>query len=73
MSELTNDSVRASGPHATGQTADGGSRYQVEFHGSGSEYFKIWIVNVFLTIITVYVFSAWAKVRTKRYFMETPS
>lgn len=43
-------------------------RYPVEFRGRGSEYFKIWIVNVALTIITFYVYSAWAKVRNKRYF-----
>jgi len=42
--------------------------YPIEFHGKTGEYFKIWIVNIFLTIITVYIYSAWAKVRTKRYF-----
>lgn len=42
--------------------------YPVEFHGKTSEYFKIWIVNIFLTVITLYIYSAWAKVRTKRYF-----
>ena len=39
-----------------------------EFTGSGSEYFKIWIVNVLLTILTVGIYSAWAKVRRLRYF-----
>ena len=39
-----------------------------EFTGSGSEYFKIWIVNVLLTIITIGIYSAWAKVRRLRYF-----
>ncbi len=43
-------------------------RYPVKFHGKTSEYFKIWIVNIFLTLITLYIYSAWAKVRTKRYF-----
>ena len=38
------------------------------FHGSGSEYFKIWIVNLALSVITLGVYSAWAKVRTQRYF-----
>lgn len=42
--------------------------YPVRFHGKTSEYFRIWIVNVFLTIVTLYIYSAWAKVRTKRYF-----
>ncbi len=35
------------------------------FTGKGGEYF---IVNVFLTIVTLGVYSAWAKVRTQRYF-----
>lgn len=38
------------------------------FTGKGGEYFRIWIVNVFLTIVTLGVYSAWAKVRTQRYF-----
>lgn len=40
----------------------------VEFNGKGFEYFKIWIVNIFLTIITLGIYSAWAKVRNKQYF-----
>lgn len=40
----------------------------VEFTGSGGEFFKIWIVNLFLTILTLGIYSAWAKVRTTRYF-----
>ena len=39
-----------------------------EFTGNGWEYFKIWIVNVLLTIVTLGVYSAWAKVRTQQYF-----
>jgi len=41
---------------------------QFEFHGKASEFFKIWIVNVMLSIVTLGIYSAWAKVRTKRYF-----
>ena len=40
----------------------------LRFTGSGSEYFKIWIVNVLLTIITLGMYYPWAKVRNKRYF-----
>jgi len=42
--------------------------YPVEFRGKASEYFSIWIVNVLLCVITLYIYSPWAKVRTKRYF-----
>ncbi len=39
-----------------------------EFTGSGSEYFRIWVVNVLLTIATLGIYSAWAKVRRLQYF-----
>jgi len=39
----------------------------LEFRGSAREYFRIWIVNLCLTLLTFGVFSAWAKVRKKRY------
>ncbi len=38
------------------------------FHGSGSEYFRIWIVNILLSVVTLGIYSAWAKVRNKQYF-----
>lgn len=39
-----------------------------QFNGRGTEYFKIWIVNVLLTILTLGIYSAWAKVRRLQYF-----
>ena len=39
-----------------------------EFHGDGQQYFKIWIVNLVLSILTLGIYSAWAKVRRKQYF-----
>ena len=44
------------------------ARHPVDFRGNASEYFGIWIVNVVLTILTLGIYSAWAKVRRKRYF-----
>ena len=38
------------------------------FTGTGREYFRIWIVNLALTIATLGVYSAWAKVRRLQYF-----
>ena len=49
-------------------TGEPSSRMPVEFTGRGGEYFRIWIVNLVLTILTLGIYSAWAKVRTKRYF-----
>ncbi|MEN6439888.1 MAG: YjgN family protein [Syntrophobacter sp.] len=40
---------------------------RLEFRGSAREYFRIWIVNLCLTLLTCGIFSAWAKVRKKRY------
>lgn len=38
------------------------------FTGNGSEYFRIWIVNVLLTIVTLGIYGPWAKVRNHQYF-----
>lgn len=40
----------------------------VTFTGSGHEYFRIWIVNIALTVLTLGLYSAWAKVRRLQYF-----
>ncbi|MHB1116318.1 YjgN family protein [Sideroxydans sp.] len=39
-----------------------------EFTGKGWEYFRIWIVNLLLSILTLGIYSAWAKVRRLQYF-----
>ena len=46
------------------------TRYSVQFHGTAGEYFGIWIVNLLLSIVTLGIYSAWAKVRTNRYFYQ---
>lgn len=43
-------------------------RHRPQFSGQVGEYFGIWIVNVILSILTLGIYSAWAKVRTERYF-----
>jgi uncharacterized membrane protein YjgN (DUF898 family) len=45
-------------------------RRDFSFTGSGSEYFRIWIVNLLLTILTLGIYSAWAKVRRTQYFYQ---
>ena len=42
--------------------------YPMQFTGRGGEYFVIWIVNIALTLATLGIYSAWAKVRTLRWF-----
>ena len=41
---------------------------EIRFTGSGSEYFRIWIINLLLCIVTLSLYRPWAKVRRLRYF-----
>lgn len=43
-------------------------RQPIIFTGTGTEYAKIYFVNLALSILTLGIYSAWAKVRNKRYF-----
>lgn len=58
------------GPRAQASDTPTGEQRELSlrFTGSATEYFRIWIVNVCLTLFTLGIFSAWAKVRKKRYF-----
>ena len=53
---------------ATAPTAP--PRSPVRLSGTGAEYFRIWVVNLLLTLVTFGVYSAWAKVRKTRYFCQ---
>lgn len=49
----------------------GSDEHRIEpfrFNGSGREYFGIWIVNLMLTVLTLGLYSPWAKVRRLQYF-----
>jgi uncharacterized membrane protein YjgN (DUF898 family) len=50
------------------QLVDVPVRLPFRFTGNGWEYFKIWIANLCLSILTLGIYSAWAKVRRVRYF-----
>jgi uncharacterized membrane protein YjgN (DUF898 family) len=49
-------------------TRTGPQGLAIEFTGSGSEYFRIWIVNLLLTIVTLGFYFPFAKARRLRYF-----
>jgi uncharacterized membrane protein YjgN (DUF898 family) len=51
-----------------GSSAAAQAREPFEFTGRGADYFRIWIVNLLLTILTLGIYSAWAKVRRLKYF-----
>lgn len=47
--------------------------FAFRFTGSGAEYFRIWIVNLLLSVTTLGIYSAWAKVRRLQYFDRNTS
>ena len=53
---------------ATPAVPPGGYRLAMRFNGSGSEYFRIWIVNLLLILVTIGLYYPFAKVRRLRYF-----
>ncbi len=61
---MTDESTSVASNEARHQNA------RISFTGSGSEYFRIWIVNLFLTYLTLGIYSAWAKVRREKYFHQ---
>ena len=40
-----------------------------EFTGKAREFFGIWLLNLLLSILTIGIYSAWAKVRRRRFFL----
>jgi uncharacterized membrane protein YjgN (DUF898 family) len=67
LSDSESDRDHSAGPMSTfmPQHIDA---YPLEFTGSGGEYFRVWIVNVLLTIITLGIYTPWARRRTAQYF-----
>jgi len=47
--------------------------HQLSFSGTGKEYFRIWVVNLCLSLATFGIYSAWAKVRRLEYFDRNTS
>lgn len=41
--------------------------YPFRFTGRAGEYFRIWVVSLALSLVTLGVYSAWGKVRKRRY------
>lgn len=46
---------------------DTNKRYQINFYGTGSEYFGIFIVNALLTFITLGFYYPWARAKQLKY------
>jgi uncharacterized membrane protein YjgN (DUF898 family) len=58
---------------AARESQDKSDRFAFRFTGTGAEYFRIWIVNLLFTIVTLGAYSAWAKVRRLQYFYRNTS
>jgi len=65
--EAAEEAARA----AAAASAPAAVRYRPQFNARPEEYFRIWIVNLALTILTLGIYSAWAKVRKLRYFYSS--
>jgi len=69
MEPVLNRDTPLAPPHAPhAPQADQTHQLSIEFTGSGSEYFRIWIVNLLLLMVTFGIYYPWAKVRRLRYF-----
>ena len=42
--------------------------HRLRFSGTGGEYFRVWIVNVLLSIVTLGFYTPFARKRTAQYF-----
>lgn len=48
----------------------GPRHYSPGFEGSAGEYFRIWIVNVLLSLMTLGIFMVWGRKRVRKYFFN---
>lgn len=48
-------------------TTSDGTYTPCRFTGTATEYFRIWVVNLFFSVLTLGIYSAWATVRKRRY------
>lgn len=63
--------IEAQGDAVSPETLAGASaltQLGIRFVGSGSEYFRIWIVNLLLTLVTLGLYYPFAKTRRLKYF-----
>ena len=52
----------------TANRSTGIDAYPVEFTGTGGEYFRVWIVNVLLSVVTLGLYTPVARRRTAQWF-----
>lgn len=57
-------------PRVPSAGAEASRSHRLSFHGAGGSLFGIHIVNIFLTIITLGVYSFWGRVRVRNYLLS---
>jgi uncharacterized membrane protein YjgN (DUF898 family) len=45
-------------------------KHRVSFTGTGGDYFKLWLANLLLTIVTLGIYTPWARRRRIQYFFR---
>lgn len=60
-------------PAVASTLADPAAVRRLRFHGTGDSLFGMWVVNVFLTLITLGICAAWARVRMRKYLFSQTS
>lgn len=55
-------------PAAAAEAGEGAKDLRFRFDGTTLDYYSVFVVNVLLSVVTIGVYTAWAKVRNRRYF-----
>lgn len=63
-------SIRQLMSERTTMLANGQPVGTFEFHGSGGNLFKTFVIGYLLTVVTLGIYGAWFQVKLKRFFME---
>jgi uncharacterized membrane protein YjgN (DUF898 family) len=58
------------GPAGPSNGADDVEVHAVRFSGTGAGYFRVWIVNLVLMVLTLGLYTPWARRRTARWFYD---
>lgn len=57
-------------PAATPEVEPKGQETRLVFTGTGGEYFRIWVTHLLLNLLSLGLYSPWAKVRKARWFAQ---
>ncbi|CAG0976564.1 Inner membrane protein YjgN [Burkholderiales bacterium] len=57
-------------PAAAPEGEPKGEETRLVFTGTGSEYFRVWVTHLLLNLLTLGLYSPWAKVRKARWFAQ---